>query len=95
MAEIEAYSSATGTSYPNWGALVEAEANGYVVVALITSTRNEHLKSWPWIVGTFDDRAEAMRYRNRTRAKWKRETEQWPHLSYKFFVRPAWKPELH
>lgn len=93
--EIPAYSQATQTEYANWGELIKAESNGWLVVALITSTRTDHLRSWPWIVGPFESKADAERYRAKTRRKWKREAEMYPHLSYVFHVRPAWKPELH
>lgn len=83
-----AYSPETDTHYPSWEALVEAEANGYVVVAIITSGK----ETWPYIVGPIPDKDEANKARNRLRAKWKREMRQYP-LGQKvtFHVRPSWK----
>lgn len=87
--DLPAYSTETGIEYPDWGALVQAESNGYVVVVIITNTKTG--KSWPWTKGPFGSHAEADKYRNRTRAKWKREESRYPNLAYQFFVRPAWK----
>lgn len=92
MTGIPAYSSATETSYDNWDALLEAEANGFVMVAVITNTHNG--RTWPWVVGPFDSRKDAENYRTRTRTKWKRDQDKrglYVHLSYRFYVRPAWK----
>lgn len=62
--DIEAYSEDTGKLYPNWDALVAAEAHGYTV--LLTSSRPN---TYPWMVGLFATKPEALaarvRYRNR------------------------------
>lgn len=88
---MEAYSDTTGTRYPSWEALVEAEANGWVAVVIISSPR----ETWPYVEGPFPTKAEAERARNRLRRKWKREQQQpfprYPNQTYKGFVRPAWK----
>ena len=89
MDDVQAHSSASGTTYPNWDALVAAEANGYVVVAIITKG---HI-SWPYVHGTYDDKPEAERARNRLRTKLKREQRErsYDDHSFSLFVRPAWK----
>lgn len=93
--EIEAYSVQTDTVYENWYALIEAEANGYVVTCIITSTLQDKVRSWPWTIGPFETEKEAEKVRNRLRAKFKREGEyRYPHQTYKWFVRPVWKPEF-
>ena len=86
---IPAYSNTTGTNYTSWEALLDYESNGFLVICQITSSRRN--ETWPWCVGPFDTKAEAERERARLRAKFKREAARWPNLSYKWFVRPAWK----
>jgi hypothetical protein len=85
-----AYSEDTQTRYDTWDDLVEAEANGWVVVAIIKDGKQE----WPWIVGPFATKQEASNARVRARTKWNREGyrhEHSPNSTAKFFVRPAWK----
>lgn len=83
---MRAYSPTTGKSYESWDALVEAEANGYVAVALLTNQK----QSWPWVEGPYDTKHEANNARNRMRNRFKKEAE-WRQVKAKFFVRPAWK----
>jgi hypothetical protein len=88
MSDIEAYSTRTGTTYPTWEALVEAEANGYTVTAIVTKGK----QSWPYAWGPFPDKAEADKFRVRQRNKFKREAA-YSTATAKFFVRPLWKQE--
>lgn len=84
---MEAHSSSTGKTYPSWEALVEAEANGYVVVAVIADGK----QTWPWVEGLYPTKAEASKARNRMRTKLNRESTNYPSTSFRLFVRPAWK----
>lgn len=87
---VEAYSVQTGKTYPSWDALVEAEANGFVVTAIISDGK----RSWPWTAGPFPDKGEANRARARMRTRMKREQGRdrlAPDRTFQLFVRPAWK----
>ena len=84
---MEAYSERTNTHYPSWEALVEAEANGYVVVAIIRNKK----EVWPWIVGPFPTKREAGNARNRLRRSLRKDSENNYSLNFSLFVRPAWK----
>lgn len=89
---LPARSERTGTSYPSWGALVEAEANGYVAVAILTNAK----QTWPWTEGPFATKHEAENARVRLRNRLKKEQRDLtldPRVTAKFFVRPLWKPE--
>lgn len=94
MAEITA-STEDGREYPNWEALVEAEANGHVVVAVLTRGSS----TWPWVQGPYETKEEADKARARLRTKMNREKRDAPDVSFSLFVRPAWKErrrgELH
>lgn len=79
--------SENGTEYPDWDALVEAEANGYVAVAII----NDGKQQWPWVVGPYPTKREATNAKNRLRTKMKKEQPRYPGHTFKTFVRPAWK----
>jgi hypothetical protein len=87
MAGVGAYSPDTDTHYDNWDALVEAESNGYVVVAIVSNGK----VSWPWVVGPYDDKLQADRARARLRRKLKREQDRFPSHTFSLYVRPAWK----
>lgn len=93
---MRAYSSNTGVSYDSWDDLVAAEANGYLVIAVITQQKpGKKAKSWPYVVGPFATKAEAERVRTNTRNRWRREREwRYQHQTYRFYVRPAWKQDL-
>ena len=86
---MEAYSENTNTHYPSWEALVEAEANGHVVVAIMTSAT----QSWPWVVGPFPTKREANNAKNRLRRTLlkERSKQAGENLNFSLFVRPAWK----
>ena len=86
---MEAYSDATNTTYESFDALINAEANGWVVICIITSPK----QTWPAVIGPFATKEEANRERNRLREKYKRESWKYPDQTYKWFARPAWKPE--
>lgn len=86
---MEAFSERTGTTYPDWEALVEAESNGYMVIAII---RNE-TTTWPWAEGPFASKREATNARNRLRTRLRREAaDRSPQATFNLFIRPAWKP---
>jgi len=89
MDDVQAHSSHSGRTYPNWDALVAAEANGYVVIAVITKDS----RSWPYVHGPYVDKPEAERARNRLRTRMKREQRERSYHDHTFqlFVRPAWK----
>lgn len=84
---MEAYSEKTNTHYPSWDALIEEEANGYVVVAVISNGK----KTWPWVIGPFNVRENAQRAQARLRYKLKKDLKTRPGFTGKVFVRPAWK----
>jgi hypothetical protein len=90
-AEVEAYSDATGKGYNSFDDLIYAEANGWVVVAILRKGVN----TWPWVVGPFTDKPDAQRARNRLRTKLKREQQEQGHeqVAFNLFVRPSWKDD--
>jgi hypothetical protein len=66
MSEVSgnaAYSPDSGKHYPTWDALVEAEANGHVAVAVLDNGK----ESWPWVEGPFATKREANNARVRLR----------------------------
>lgn len=83
---IPAYSNTTGKHYESWDALVSAEANGYVAVAIIDDGKD----SWPWVVGPFPTEREAT---NQAAALRRMANKgEFNNLIVKVRVRPAWKP---
>lgn len=84
---MEAYSPETNTTYPDWDALVAAESNGYVVVAIITSPKQQ----WPWVSGPYPTKKEAENARARLRNRMKKESRDYPNHTYKTSVRALWK----
>ena len=82
-----AFSDQTGTSYPSWDALVHAEANGYVVTAIVSNGK----QSWPWSQGPYDTKTEATKAQARMRYRLRKEKEQHPGMTGSVFVRPLWK----
>lgn len=93
--DYPAVSDTTGKTYENWSALVEAESNGYMLIAIITSTRNGKAKRWPVAYGPYPNKHEATKAKGRLRTKWKREQREFAYRygqqSYEFFIREAWK----
>lgn len=87
MKEHSAYSMESGVEYPNWEALVHAEANGYVVTAIISNDK----RTWPWSIGPFDHEDEAAKARNRLRYRLRKELGIRKGFTFKVFVRPLWK----
>ncbi len=89
-----AFSTTTGRHYDTWDQLIEAEANGHLVTCIITGRKG---KVWPVSWGPFTTHAEANKFRNRMRAKFKREAKKpwspYQHQTYAWTVRPAWKPD--
>lgn len=92
--EVSAFSTTTGIEYPNWAALIEAEANGYLVTVIITGRKD---RVWPVSWGPFDTQEEAEKFRARMRNKFRREAQKnwspYQHQTYAWSVRPAWKPD--
>lgn len=89
--EIEAYSSATNTTYPNWDALIEAEANGHVAIAVLKHQRTGTI--FTACFGPVPTKREAtnmaVRIRNRHRKDMARGDSESELLVVN--VRPAWK----
>lgn len=85
--DIPAHSPTTKTTYDNWDALVAAESNGFVAVAIMVSKNSV----WPWMVGPFETEAEA----NKRAAKMRRQAKKEAHseLTVTVRVRPIWKPD--
>lgn len=83
--DIPAFSTTTRKTYPNWDALVQAEANGYVATAII----NDGKQTWPWIVGPFDTEREAKNQAASLRRQANR--GNFHDLTVSVHVRPAWK----
>jgi hypothetical protein len=86
---VTTLSDATGFSYLTWDAMVAAEANGWVAVAIVSSPT----KSWPWMTGPYETKAAAQRALDRMRTKFRREAQQYPNHTYRLFVRPLWKDD--
>lgn len=89
--QIGAYSPGTDMHYDSWDDLVAAEANGVLVIMLVTGPVGKKMKTWPWVHGPYQDNADAKRARARLQRRMKRETADYPHHTYQFFIRPAWK----
>lgn len=83
---MEAYSPSTNTHYPSWEALVEAEANGWVAVVLVSNDK----QSWPWVEGPYSTKREAKNACARKRTEFKRSGRDHA-VTASFFVRPAWR----
>lgn len=87
--DTPAYSDTTDTAYPTWDALVEVEAAGYVVTAIV----HNRSQSWPWTEGPFATGAEARQHLRRMRSKWSKDRQvngsgRWAT----FHARPMWLP---
>lgn len=85
--DIPAYSPTTKITYDSWDALVAAESNGFVAVAMMVSRNSV----WPWMVGPFATEAEANKRAAKMRRQAKKEAN--PQLTVKVRVRPIWKPD--
>jgi hypothetical protein len=84
----------SGKEYPSWDALVDAESNGYVAVAILQeNTPKKGL--FCWVVGPFPTKREATNAGVRIRAKYKRDLERAGHplmsTLIRVNIRPAWK----
>lgn len=92
----EVGSDTTGITYPSWEALVEAEANGWVVVAILKSEKGsaERYTTFARVYGPFDTQAEARNYRNKVRRAFKEMLADYPTSLVVTSVEPAWK-EVH
>ena len=93
LKDVEIWSDTTGTMYPNYAALVAAEAHGWI----LTCTIMQGKKTWPWSIGFFATEAEAKKARARWKARFKRAQVQGEHTNqtYIWSVRPLWKHELY
>ena len=79
-----------GRVYPNWNALLDAETNGYVVVAIITAPNHRH--PLPRVQGPYFTKVEAANAKQRWRTKLKREQrESYPHHGFRLYIEPVWK----
>ena len=87
--EKPAYSEVTGETYATFEALVKAEANGWTVAAVLTRGSS----TWPWLVGLYENKPDAMRAAARMRRKFKRDQWKYPTTQYSVHVRPVWKDE--
>lgn len=83
----KAYSTRTGKTYETWDELIAAEAEGHVVVAIITSGK----KQWPAVFGVFKDRRDAVNKRARLRREWKQNGDL--TATAKFHIRVLWKED--
>lgn len=91
LAEVEAYSPTTDTHYPNWDALVEAEANGYVVTAVLCN--DTATLFWSYSEGPYPSKDEASKARSRLRRRY-RNRHSFPGTRLLVInVRPLWKDE--
>jgi hypothetical protein len=83
---VTAYSPESGNTYLTWEELVEAEANGYVVVGL-----SDRPGTAPGVIGpwppTEAGKREARNAQARLRAKWKREDAP---AKVRTFIRLLW-----
>lgn len=82
MRSPAAYSDLTGKQYASFDELVDAEASGYVVTAIIARGSS----SWPWSVGPMT-KAEAKKLAPKLRNRIRKETG----YQVSVFVRPLWK----
>jgi len=81
--------SESGRIYPSWDALVEAEANGYVTVALLKGKERIFVQ----VFGPFPSKREATNAGVRLRTKHKRQVESLDHNPAELLavsVRPCW-----
>lgn len=84
--ELPAHSDTTDTDYACWDNLVEAEANGYVLVG--TSTRPS---TSPIVIGPFETKKEANEARPRYYQKWKRQEARYGSFKVSTSIRVLWK----
>lgn len=76
-----------GQTYPNWDALVAAETNGHVVVAV---PKERSKSTVPWVVGPWPTKREAVNCRQRMKTKLKKVMDL---KLLDFYIRYAWKEE--
>jgi len=82
---IGAYSPTTDTHYDSWDDLVAAEANGYVVTAVLRRGK----QTWTWSVGPFDARRLAVNAKRRLRTRHRRAPQGTELVT--ITIRPLWK----
>jgi hypothetical protein len=88
MADIKHVSAKTGESFDTLEELLAAESNGWMVIAVVTNGK----KTWPAAEGPYPlDKKEATKAAARLRARWKRTARNYPGITYKIHIRPAWK----
>ena len=96
---MEAYSTATGTTYVSWDALVEAETNGWcTTIVMMKVAKTGKTRIFSRVLGPHNSKREARNMAARVRREWKRATaanEIEPGLTLlNVGVEPAWK-EFH
>lgn len=76
--------------YEDWDALVAGEANGYVVVAIITAPNYKH--PFPRVQGPYPTKVEADKAKARWRTKLLREQKQYfPNHKFRLHIEEVWK----
>lgn len=77
-------------TYEDWDALVKAEANGYVVVAIITAPNYKH--PFPRVQGPYPSKVEAAKAKARWRTKLLRDQrERYPNHKFRLHIEEMWK----
>ena len=85
-------STEDGREYPDWDTLVNNEANGYVVVAIIKG--GNYKNPWPHVTGPYPSKVEAAKAKNRIKTKMKREQREHPRYAeytFRLHIQPVWK----
>jgi hypothetical protein len=85
---IGAYSESTNTHYDSWDDLVAAEANGYIVTAVLHRGK----QTWTWSIGPYDDQRLANNAKQRLKTRIKKERDSHPDTELVVItIRPLWK----
>ena len=87
MATIKAYRAGSGETYNSYEDLITAETNGWLVLAVVS----KGAKTWPAAEGPYEDKNSANRAANRLRNRWRKTARNYPGVTYRIHVRPAWK----
>lgn len=89
---VKAFSSKTGLWYDTWDDLVEVEANGYIVTAILEEDAPAKTL-FTASVGPFPTQKDANNARARMRTSFKRSAREGNSLSrlIKITVKPLWK----
>lgn len=92
---MQAHSDKTGATYESWDALVEAEADGYVVVSMFERTlKSGRTQSIARVLGRYKTRERAQNVAAYRRRWWNKQLQEPGHENVRLLgvhVEPIWK----